>query len=253
MTTPVVLLHGVGLNRSMWDSVRVRLAADGIEPAIALDLPGHGAEPPLVGPATLAELADDVRRRLPDGPVHLVGFSLGALIAQQLAATVPDRVRTLTCVNAVCDRSEAEADAVLGRLETARHDFAAAAERAIDRWYPDDSGVTDEERERTRAMLLANDLGSYLVAYEVFATGDRQVAPLLPDIAAPTLAITGELDPGSTPAMTRRLAERIHDARAEIVPGARHMLPIEREDAFVEALELHLRSAEGDPHDSAVR
>lgn len=245
MATPVVLLHGVGLNRSMWDSVRARLAADGWAEATALDLPGHGDEPPLRDPKTLAELAEDVLRRLPAGPVHLVGFSLGALIAQQIAATQPQRVSSLVCVNAVCERSPEQAEAVAGRLATARELFASSIDASIERWYPATSVVTDEVREHTRQMLRANDLDSYLVAYEVFATGDRQVAPLLPQISAPTLAITGELDPGSTPAMSERLAQLIPNARAVIVPDTRHMLPVEREDAFVHQLELHLRSTEG--------
>ena len=249
MAIPVVLLHGVGLNRSMWDSVRTRLAADGWAQTIALDLPGHGDEPPLRGPATLAQLAQDVLRRLPAGPSHLVGFSLGALIAQQLAATQPARVHSLVCVNAVCERTPQEADAVAARLATARERFAASIDASIERWYPATAPVDDAVREHTRAMLRANDLESYLVAYEVFATGDRQVASLMPQILAPTLAITGELDPGSTPAMTERLAQLIPNSRAVIVPDARHMLPVEREDAFVEQLELHLRSSEGATND----
>lgn len=245
MTAPVVLLHGVGLNRSMWDSVRGRLERDGWGGTSALDLPGHGDEPPLTAPATLAQLADDVLRRLPAEPVHLVGFSLGALIAQQLASTQPERVRSLVCVNAVCERTAEETAAVAARLATARERFVTSIDASIARWYPATAPVSDDVREHTRAMLQANDLESYLFAYEVFATGDRQVASLLPHISAPTLAITGELDPGSTPAMTERLAQLIPNSQAVIVADARHMLPVEREDAFVEQLELHLRSTEG--------
>ena len=52
----------------------------------------------------------------------------------------------------------------------------------------------------------------------------------------PALAITGAEDPGSTPEMTRRLADALPDCRAVVVPGARHMLPVERPREFVDHL-----------------
>ena len=86
-------------------------------------------------------------------------------------------------------------------------------------------------------MLLANDPDSYLHAYAVFATGDRDIAARLPEISVPTLAITGEFDPGSTPEMSRRLARRIPDAEVVIVPDARHMLPVTHPDDLADRLE----------------
>jgi (E)-2-((N-methylformamido)methylene)succinate hydrolase len=243
---PVVLLHGVGLDRTVWAEVQERLAD---RRTLALDLPGHGAQPPLTAPVTLEDLAEDVLDRMPEGRVHLVGFSLGALIAQWIAARHPDRVLSLTCVSAVCSRTPEEAEAVRGRLETARADFATSMERAVDRWFPDDVPGNRERRDRTREVLLANDVGSYLHAYAVFASGDREVAPELHRIAVPTLAITGELDPGSTPEMTDRLADSIEGARRRVVPGVRHMLPVEAPDALAEELTELINAAEGVRHD----
>jgi pimeloyl-ACP methyl ester carboxylesterase len=117
---------------------------------------------------------------------------------------------------------------VRGRLETARGDFGTSAEAAIARWFPTPRAVPGDWIEKIRAVLLANDRDSYLHAYEVFASGDRQISPKLPLITAPTLAVTGGEDSGSTPEMTRRLADAVPRARAVIVPEARHMLPMER-------------------------
>ena len=150
---PIVLLHGVGLDRTIWDAVSAELGR--VLPdseVIALDLPGHGAQPPLTHEVSLGDLAADVLDRMPAGPVHLVGFSVGALIAQHIAVHHPDRVLTLTCVNSVCDRNGQEAAAVAGRLETAGVDFALGAERAVDRWFPDGAGIPGAPalRDRTR-------------------------------------------------------------------------------------------------------
>lgn len=225
---PIVLLHGVGLDRTIWDAVSAELGR--VLPdseVIALDLPGHGVQPPLTHEVGLGDLAADVLDRMPAGPVHLVGFSVGALIAQHIAVHHPDRVLTLTCVNSVCDRNGQEAAAVAGRLETAGVDFALGAERAVDRWFPDGAGIpgAPAQRDRTRRILLANDVPSYLHVYRVFATGDAELAPELHRITVPVLAVTGSEDPGSIPEMSYRIAERIPGTHVHIIQGARHMVP----------------------------
>lgn len=243
--TSVVLLHGVGLDRTVWSAVEEQM---GRRPTLALDLPGHGAQPPLRSSMTLAELADDVLERMPDEPVHLVGFSLGALIAQLIAARDPERLVTLTCVSAVCSRTQGEAAAVQNRLTTARNDFRASMEQAVQRWFPGNTEISSLRRDRTFKVLMANDVESYLHAYAVFAGGDRSVAPELPKITVPTLAITGELDTGSTPEMTNRLAEVVPDARRRIVAGVRHMLPAEAPEELVAELNDFINEAEGAHH-----
>ncbi|MDJ1370882.1 alpha/beta fold hydrolase [Gulosibacter molinativorax] len=243
--TPVVLLHGVGLDRSMWQSTTARLAQRGRD-AVALDLPGHGAQPPLTSKTSLRELAEDVLARMPEGESHLVGFSLGALIAQHIARYFPERIASLTSVSSVCQRTPEESASVLERLETARCDIQASTERSIHRWYPQGTTVSAEEIAETRRILEANDPDSFLYAYEVFATGDQELADELQRIHAPALAITGELDPGSTPEMTRRLAAAIPGCRASIVPDARHMLPLEATDTFVAELNTLFDAANSD-------
>lgn len=251
-TPPVVLLHGVGLDRTMWGPVRERLERAGRR-TVALDLPGHGDEPPLREPQTLATFSRDVERRLPDGPIHLVGFSLGALVAQHLARYAPDRIRSLACVNAVCRRTPAERDAVDARLRTASREFTESVEAAIERWYPAGTRVPRADIDATRATLLANDVESYLYAYTVFVRGDAEIGDELGAITAPTLAITGELDPASTPEMTRRIADAIPGADVVIVPGTRHMLPVEDPDAFVDALLAFLDSRTTTPDPEGAR
>ncbi|MGY4742913.1 alpha/beta fold hydrolase, partial [Streptomyces sp. ATMOS53] len=86
---------------------------------------------------------------------------------------------------------------------------------------------------------LKNDRTSYLACYDVFATADAGLWPRLPDITAPTLAVTGADDPGSTPAMSRLLADRISGGRALIVPGTRHLLPLERPEELARAVLDH--------------
>ncbi|MFE0691085.1 alpha/beta fold hydrolase [Streptomyces sp. JH002] len=228
----LVLLHGVGLDHTMWEPAAVLL--NDRFTVLAPDLPGHGTRPPVRDGITLAELADDIAATVPPG-AHLVGFSLGALVAQHLALHHPGRAATLTSVSSVCRRTPQERAAVLARLRTAETDGAASAAASLERWYAG-TGVGPEAVARTEAVLRANDHGSFLACYRVFATADAELAPRLGEITVPALAVTGEDDPGSTPAMTHRLAAALPDCRAVIVPRARHMLPVQRPRAFADAL-----------------
>ncbi|GAB7068503.1 alpha/beta fold hydrolase [Mycobacterium hodleri] len=231
MTAPtLVLLHGVGLDHHMWEPVVERLP-DALR-VLVPDLPGHGANPAVVDGVTLADLASAVALDIPAGS-HVVGFSLGALIAQHLAVHRADLVSSLISVSSVCRRTPVERDAVLARLDAAESDFAASVEASIHRWY-DGTEVNHERVESTRKTLLANDRRSFVNCYRVFATGDADVAPHLSGIAVPALAVTGQRDPGSTPEMTHRLAAAIPDCTPVVVPHARHMLPVERPGELAE-------------------
>ena len=226
----------------MWEPLTARLASHGRE-VTPLELPGHGRRPRLRAAITLTQMADDVGARLP-ARAHLVGFSLGALVAQELALKVPERVSSLMCVSSVCRRTPEEAVAVRARLDTAATDFRASAEAALLRWFPEPDTVPNGEVEKIRAVLLANDPVSYLHAYEVFASGDRDIAALLPSVSVPTLALTGSEDPGSTPEMTRRLARLVPGARSMIFQGARHMLPIQQPEELARVITEFAAQAE---------
>lgn len=238
----LVLLHGVGLDRAMWDRVLPALERDHL--VVKIDLRGHGASGPAAPGTTLAELAGDVSEVLDKagfGTVHLVGFSLGALVAQRLSVDQPQRVSSLTLVSSVAARTPDEREAVSERLRAAEADFPATVEAAVSRWFDDDWAAREPDLVASvRRTLLNNDRSSYLACYRVFATADAEIAPLLGSIQAPTLVITGSDDPGSTPDMTFRLERAIPNARAEIVAGARHLLPVERADEFVNSLSKHI-------------
>ncbi|QCW51641.2 alpha/beta fold hydrolase [Nocardioides dongxiaopingii] len=219
----VVLLHGVGLDHTVWD--RVVPLLEPTHDVVTPDLPGHGSGPRVPDDVDLAGLADLTAASVPEG-AHLVGFSLGALVAQHLAAHRPGLVSSLVSVSSVCRRTEAERDAVLARLESAGADHPGSVEASLERWYAG-TDVGPDTVDRTRRVLLANDLAQYLACYRVFATGDAEVSPVLGRIAVPAVAVTGSDDPGSTPDMTHRLAAAVPGCRAEVVPGVRHMLPVQ--------------------------
>ncbi|MEV8568234.1 alpha/beta fold hydrolase [Streptomyces sp. NPDC051322] len=243
---PLVLLHGVGLDRTMWRRCLPALAAR--HRVVCADLRGHGGSPAATPGVTLDELAADVAA-LVDGlgaPAHVVGFSLGALVAQQTGLTRPELIASLTLVSSVAGRTTQERAAVTRRRRAAAEDFGASAGAAVDRWFsPRWLEREPELPAEVLATLLGNDPLSYLACYDVFATADARLWPLLPRITAPTLAVTGADDPGSTPDMTRRLAARIPAARALVLPETRHLLPLERPNELVRAILTHTEQHTG--------
>lgn len=238
---PVVLLHGVGLDHSMWARCLPALAQNCH--VTAVDLRGHGASPAAAAGVTLGDLASDVVEildRITAGSAHLVGFSLGALVAQELALTEPTRVRSLTLVSSVAGRDAEQRAAVRDRLDSARADYPATVEAALHRWFAPHLRATDPDLvEQVRKTMLSTDQESYLSCYRIFATADASLWPRLPAIGCPTLAVTGADDPGSTPEMTIRLADAIPGAQHLVLPRTRHLLPLEHPDELASAV-LHL-------------
>ena len=93
---PVVLIHGVGADGRSWDGVIKSLGED--FRTLTLDLPGHGRSAPIREPYSLARFAADVLATMDRAGMeraHVVGFSLGGLIAQQIALAAPERVDRL--------------------------------------------------------------------------------------------------------------------------------------------------------------
>lgn len=224
-TKPVVLIHGVSDSHRGWDAVVAELGTHGSDlKTITYDLRGHGGAPtrPLV--TSIDDFVDDLVALL-DGrgvaAAHIVGFSLGGLIAQRVAVREPARVTTLTVIGSVAGRTEDESARALDRLHAIETlGPVGVAEQSITRWYTSEQLAADPAvSERVIAKMEALDAEAYAAAYRVLATTD--LADDLHRIVAPTLAITGEYDIGSPPHMTELIAARTGGI-AVIIPGAKH-------------------------------
>jgi pimeloyl-ACP methyl ester carboxylesterase len=237
----VTLVHGVGANLQSWDEVAQRL-----EPhftVVRLDLRGHG-QSGRITTCTLDDLASDVRRVWDARGIkksHLVGFSLGGLIAQSLALSDPNRIDRLVILSAVAGRTAEERAKVVGRLKLLKEGgIPAVTAAAEERWFTAEFRARHPERVQQRmAELLANDVPSYAAAYTVFATSD--LGDRLSEIRHPTLIATGEHDVGSNTRMAHMMHERINGSRLEILPGLRHSVLVEAPARIAELFIEHFR------------
>jgi 3-oxoadipate enol-lactonase len=245
---PVLLIHGVGVDLTMWDAQVVALADRWT--VIRYDMLGHGgsAKPP--GQRSLGDFAEQIVFLLDHlrlARVAVVGFSMGGMVALALAVRHPERVERLVILNAVYARTPQQSAAVLARLRQVEVVGPAAnVEAALKRWFtPAFAAARPDAIEAVRRRVETNDRLGYLNAYRVFATGDAELIEPLRGIRCPTLVVTGELDPNSTPEMARRMAAMIPGARAVILPGLPHMAPVEGADVVNDLLREFLTAAPG--------
>lgn len=222
----VVLIHGMGLNRDMWDwqlaplTQRFRV--------IRYDLLGHGdsADPPAdCGMDHLVAQLDGLLEHLQVQRCALVGFSLGGMIVRAYALAHPGRAAALAILNSAHDRNEAERAGMRERLDRAvRLGHVATIDTALARWFTE--GFAERRPdvlERVRHWMAANDPAVYPLVYRVLAEGDADLATSIAAIRCPTLVLACEEDHGNSPDMARRMAALIPDARTAIIPGLRHM------------------------------
>jgi len=215
---PLVLIHGVGMDLTMWDAQTAALGRH--LTVIRYDMLGHGGSATR-SHAKLRDFVDQLRRLLDHlslDRVYLVGFSMGGMVAQAFAVHHPDRVARLVIMSAVYDRPLAARAAVEERVrQVEREGVGANLDAALKRWFtPAYAAAHPEALATVRRRFAANDPAGYLAAYRVFATGDVELVDSIRTIRCPTLVATGELDPNSTPAMAERMAALIPGARAVV-------------------------------------
>jgi pimeloyl-ACP methyl ester carboxylesterase len=237
--TPLVLIHGVGLDHTMWLPVMSSLPH---RRRIAYDMIGHGRAAKPAGPYCLDTFVDQLSN-ITDalgGEFDLVGFSMGALVAEGFALSPGgSRIRRMVLLNAVHNRTADERRAIVDRVAEVRADgFAATVEPALQRWFtPPFAAAQLVTVESVRLCLLDNDVRAYADAYEVFATADAELTDRVGDIAVPTLVATGSDDQRSTPAMAVALSAALPKGRSVILPGLRHLTPLEAPEVVAKLID----------------
>jgi 3-oxoadipate enol-lactonase len=221
----LVLVHGVGSSLEEWEGVVAAL--DGRFRTLCYDLRGHGQSGAPQGPYELDDFVVDLRAlldRLDIRRCHLVGFSLGGLIAQGFALAHADKLDRLVLLSTVAGRTEEEKRRVLKRLAIVADGIPGQHfENSVSRWF------TEEFRRAHPEVIAAyaegsrgNDPAAYAAAYRVLATSD--LAERFTEIRTPTLVATGDGDVGSNPRMARLMHERIAGSKLHIFPELRHAI-----------------------------
>lgn len=229
-TIPVVFIHGVGLDCNMWSGQVSGLSAH--FPVLTYDLLGHGRTPHRPETHTLADYVSqliDLLDSLHIDTIHLVGFSVGGIIAQRFCGLAPQRLASVTFMNSVYQRTEQELAQVRTRLNITRTQGASAtADEALARWFNPGYRATNHDLMASiRTRLVSNNLEGYVAAYRCFVNGDEEVGNALKQVDCPALAMTSDGDVGSTPVMCERMAKDLRYPTIKIIEGFKHGVPIE--------------------------
>jgi len=241
----LVFLHGIGGSSRSFDWQLPAFAERWR--AIAWDMPGYGASA-LEGEMTWGLLARSLVGLLDhlelDAAVF-VGHSMGGMVAQELAASHPERVDGL--VLSATSASFGSADGEFQRRFLAERlapldrglapaDFAAEVMPAMFKDH-----ATPEAIARAIASMAAIPAATYRAASHCLVSFNRRED--LGTLACPTLVLAGEKDTIAPPKGMQRMAEQIADARYRVIDGVGHLANLERPEAFNAAIAEFLDAA----------
>jgi 3-oxoadipate enol-lactonase len=229
---PLVLLHALGTNLTLWDDVAARLPRHRI---LRLDMRGHGDSDVPPGPYAMGTLVRDAERVIDHFAMKeavVVGVSIGGMIAQGLAVKRLDLVRGLVLSNTAARIGTAAQWAE--RIAAVRAGgVAAVVEATMQRWlgrnWRDNPALP-----RLEAMMLATAPGGWAgCAAAISGTDFYETTATL---RLPALFIAGGND-GSTPAdLVRETADLIPGSRFRVMPGTGHLPMAEHPAEYAQAL-----------------
>ena len=226
---PVVLVHPVGLDLTYWAG-QIEALCD-THDVVAFDLPGHGSTPGTPDDWTLEKAAAvlaQVVRSTGNERAHVVGLSVGGMIAQALTLSQPDLVESLTLIDTAAAFSDAGRAGMRERARMAREGgMQAVLPSTLQRWFtPETVARRPDLIDRVTKTLLADDALVHAAMWDMIS--DLDLVLQLHRISCPTLILVGEHDPSSPPAAAKVLADSIAGAEMHVIPDASHMAPLEK-------------------------
>jgi pimeloyl-[acyl-carrier protein] methyl ester esterase len=236
----VVLLHGWGMHSGVWTDVAKALSDE--YRVTLMDLPGHGDSPPGSGGADLPSLCDEVAGNAPPAAIW-VGWSLGGLLVQWIAARMPDRVTRLALIASSPrfvrgpDWPCAMEPGVLGAFaESLDRDPDGTLKRFL-ALQVHGSARAREQLRQLQALVVGRRLPDLAALRDGLALlAGEDLRGMLADIVCPTVLLMGQRD-NLVPAHAGRLMrELLPNARLQVFPDAGHAPFLSHPEAFTNRL-----------------
>jgi len=236
--TPIVLIHGVGLNHTIWEP-----QIDYFDNTVlAYDILGHGKTPLNKNIISFDDFSDQLLNLINElkfEKIHLVGFSIGSLIARNFAVKNNNRLKTLTLLCSVFKRNEEQQQIVNDRFELSKKS-RSLSRQALKRWFTDQYLEKNPNIfEKITSILIQNNMENFLKIYELFVK--HKDDEKFENIKIKTLVMTGESDIGSTPEMSKNLSDEVTNSKVKIITKGKHLCSIECSDDINNAIREHIK------------
>jgi 3-oxoadipate enol-lactonase len=240
----LALVHSLALDRSVWDGVVDEL--EGEVDLLTFDCRGHGrsARPHMTYSAELfardlAELMDHVG--WPSAAV--AGASMGGCVAQAFGGLYPERAEALALIDTTFWYGPDAPKQFRDRAAAAKaKGMQGLIDFQLSRWFSDSfRAAKGPHIDHAINVFLANDFECYAATCALL--GDADLRAYAPKFKMPVAVIVGEEDYATTVAMAKALHDAIPQSTFTVLPGVRHLTPIECPDAIASHLrELLSRS-----------
>ena len=236
---PIVFLHGVGSDKSVWAPQLEHFGAS--RRAIAVDYPGYGESDPAAPGTTRDDFAASVLAAMDSLGVeqaHVCGLSLGGVIAIALHHAAPGRCASLVLADTFAVHPNGPA--IYERSVAASRSMAElAAMRTPAILAP---GASEDLHQDVRETMARIDSEAFRIGAEAVWLADQRDRAMA--IRLPTLVLVGDEDTVTPPDLSRELADMIDDAELHTLAGAGHLANIERPNDFNDAVQEFIERAE---------
>lgn len=243
---PVLLVQGMAGHGGMWGEAFLEPLAREHE-VIAYDHRGVGDSSRADGPFTIADLADDATALLDalgHESAHVLGISMGGMVAQELALRAPDRVRSLVLGCTTAGGPDAFGAPGPGRLleAVASRDPELATQVAFEVNASAEFAGRPGELERFRTASMSRRVPAAVVGLQSSAAMAHDARSRLALLEAPTVVVHGVLDEMISVSEGAKLAGGIPGARFEPWPGVGHLFWWEKPYAAAALAVEHFRA-----------
>jgi pimeloyl-[acyl-carrier protein] methyl ester esterase len=246
---PLVLIHGWGMHSGIWQSLVKRLSKNYMLHIV--DLPGMG-ESPTIKPYHLYRLAEEVAEVIP-GVSDVLGWSLGGLVAQNIATTQPDRVNKLVLVGSTpCFIKKDDWQSGIRRdyFMDFFQDLEADYQRTMIKFLTLQCMKANNARQTLRQLRQSFE-SKPLPSQKTLRDGlhvllDTDLREESIKIRNPTLFIHGDRDTLAPVQAAHWMAQHLPKGALRVISGAAHAPFLSHSEQFIDALNQFLI-----PHDNA--
>ena len=225
---PIVFIHGVGLTYEIWQP---QLDFFKNYSTLAYDILGHGKSSLDKQNISFDDFSDQLIKLINElnfQKIHLIGFSIGSLIARNFATKFNDKLQSLVLLGSIYKRSEQQQKIVNERFNQAKRELKLS-KLALKRWFTDKYLENNPDTyDKISSILSSNNMENFIKVYDLFVNHKNDED--FEKITVNTLIMTGEYDIGSTIEMSQQLNKIIKNSQLQIIKNGKHLCGIECAD-----------------------